>query len=90
MNCAMAATSPALSALNSEWQALLPGAAGHLAEWGLIEPVLAGAEDLPEVLELIRRRPDDVLAALLRLGTSGHALAHRVVLQTMLGMAVRL
>ena len=86
----MAATSPALSALNSEWQALLPGAAGRLAEWSSIEPVLAGADDLPEVLELIRRQPDDVLAALLRLGTSGHPLAHRVVLQTMLGMVVRL
>lgn len=85
----MAARYPALGALNNEWQALLPGSAGQLAEWTIAEPALAGASDLPGVLELIRHRPDDVLAALLRLGASGHTLAHRVVLQTMLGMVVR-
>ena len=54
------------------------------------EPELAGASDLADLLELIRRRPDAVLAALLRLGADGDPLAHRVVLQTMLGKAVRL
>jgi len=86
----MAARHPALKALNSEWQALLPNSPGQLAEWTLIEPVLLGADDLDGVLDLIRQHPDDVLAALLRLGAGGHPLAHRVVLQTMLGMVVRL
>ncbi len=86
----MAATHPALKALNSEWQALLPTAVEQLAEWTATEPVLQGADDLDGVLDLIRQRPDDVLAALLRLGAGGQHLAHRVVLQTMLGMVVRL
>jgi len=86
----MAARHPALKALNSEWQALLPTCSGQLAEWTLIEPALLGADDLDGVLDLIRQHPDDVLAALLRLGRRGQPLAHRVVLQTMLGMVVRL
>jgi len=86
----MAARIPALSALNSEWQELLPESAGQFAEWTVTEPALAGADDLAGVLELIRHNPDAVLAALLRLGSAGHPLAHRVVLQTMLGMVVRL
>lgn len=86
----MAARIPALDALNTEWQALSPASALHLAQWTRAEPALAGADDLDGVLDLIRQRPDDVLAALLRLGADGHPLAHRVVLQTMLGMAVRL
>jgi DNA-directed RNA polymerase specialized sigma24 family protein len=56
----------------------------------LTEPVLLGTDDLDGVLDLIRQHPDDVLAALLRLGAGGQPLAHRVVLQTMLGMVVRL
>lgn len=86
----MAARVPALNALNSEWQALVPGSAAQLVDWTMTEPALAGAGDLAGVLELIRQHPDDVLAALLRLGASGQPLAHRVVLQTMLGMVVRL
>lgn len=86
----MAARDPALNALNSEWQALLPGSAGQLAEWTATEPALAGADDLGGVLVLIRENADDVLSALLRLGSAGQLLAHRVVLQTMLGMVVRL
>ena len=86
----MAARHPALKALNSEWQAILPTSSGPLAEWTLTEPVLLGADDLDGVLDLIRQHPDDVLAALLRLGAGGQPLAHRVVLQTMLGMVVRL
>jgi DNA-directed RNA polymerase specialized sigma24 family protein len=86
----MAARHPALKALNSEWQALLPTCSGQLTEWMLIEPALLGADDLDGVLDLIRQHPDDVLAALLRLGSRGQPVAHRVVLQTMLGMVVRL
>lgn len=86
----MAARHQALRALNSEWQALLPTSAGLLAEWTLTEPVLLGADDLDGILDLIGHHPDDVLAALLRLGSVGQPLAHRVVLQTMLGMVVRL
>lgn len=86
----MAARHPALRALNSEWQVLLPTSVGQLMEWALTEPVLAGADDLDGVLDLIRQHPDDALAALLRLGAGGRTLAHRVVLQTMLGMVARL
>jgi hypothetical protein len=85
----MATRDAALTALNSEWNALLPGPAGLLSEWGVAEPALAGVVDLRGVLDLIRRNPDEVLAALLRLGAAGDPLAHRVVLQTMLGMLVR-
>ncbi len=86
----MAARQAALDALNNEWQALLSGSAGQLSEWAPTEPVLAAADDFSGLLVLIRQRPDDVLAALLRLGAAGEPLAHRVVLQTMLGMVVRL
>ncbi len=86
----MAARQAALDALNNEWKVLVSGSAGQLAEWTIAEPVLAGADDLAGLLCLIRQHPDEVLAALLRLGSAGHPLAHRVVLQTMLGMVVRL
>ena len=86
----MAARHAALNALNDEWQGLLTGSAGQLTEWTTTEPTLAGADDLEGLLDLIRQHPDDVLAALLRLGSAGQPLAHRVVLQTMLGMVVRL
>ncbi|HEY3548289.1 MAG TPA: hypothetical protein VGK17_19625 [Propionicimonas sp.] len=86
----MAASNPALKALNSEWQALLATSTGQLADWTMTEPALLGADDLDGVLDLIRQHPDDVLGALLRLGSRGQPLAHRVVLQTMLGMVVRL
>lgn len=85
----MATRNRALAALNSEWTALLPGTAGQLGEWAAAEPALAGVADLAVVLDLIRRNPDEVLAALLRLGAAGDPLAYRVVLQTMLGMLVR-
>ncbi|MCA0293919.1 MAG: hypothetical protein LCH96_01165 [Actinobacteria bacterium] len=76
----------ALAALNTEWQQL----EGHPAAWAATEPDLAGAADLAGVLALVRGRPDPVLAALLRLGRAGEPLAHRVVLQTMLGKLVKL
>ncbi|PKQ23469.1 MAG: hypothetical protein CVT65_07930 [Actinobacteria bacterium HGW-Actinobacteria-5] len=77
----------ALVALNDEWRSLaVRGAPG----WGRREPALAAASDLAGVLALIRAQPDPVLAALLRLGAAGDRLAHRVVLQTMLGKLVLL
>lgn len=83
----MAAREPALVALNREWQALLPGSSARVEAWALAEPALAGATGLAGVLDMIRDRPDAVLAALLRLGADD-PLAHRVVLQTMLGKLV--
>lgn len=76
----------ALAALNQEWREL---AGRPTTEWA-DEPALAAAGCLGDVLGLIRADPDTVLAALLRRGGRGDRLAHRVVLQTMLGKAVRL
>lgn len=78
-----------LAALNAEWHELLPTTKEHLIRWAAIEPALATADDPAGLLALIRRDPDEALAALLRLGQTGDRLAHRVVLQAMLGMAVR-
>jgi DNA-directed RNA polymerase specialized sigma24 family protein len=75
-----------LAALNQEWQRI----ASRSVEWGVPEPELAGAHDLAGVLGLVRPRPDPVLASLLRLGRAGEPLAHRVVLQAMLGKVVRI
>lgn len=77
-----------LTTLNQEWLEL-SGTEHPPAAWQGSEPTLSGAEGLDGVLELIRRTPDEVLAALLRLGAAGDGLAHRVILQAMLGMAVR-
>lgn len=77
-----------VTALNLEWGELAPALTAELPGWARLEPALAGAGDPAGVLELIRRRPDAVLAALLRLGSSGHRLANRIVLQAMLGMVV--
>lgn len=79
-----------LAALNDEWRLLDAEASARVAGWAAVEPALAAAAQLTDVLTLIRRRPDEVLAALLRLGADGDNLAHRVVLQTMLGRLVRL
>jgi DNA-directed RNA polymerase specialized sigma24 family protein len=76
----------ALAALNREWHEL---ASRPVPDWGRTEPVL-GVRDLAAVLGLIRECPDEVLAALLRLGRAGDPLAYRIVLQTMLGKLVRL
>lgn len=75
----------ALEALNEEWRDL---ARRGTQGWGRSEPALAAASTLAGVLDLIRARPDPVLAALLRLAAAGDLLAQRVVLQTMLGKLV--
>ncbi len=74
---------PTLGRLNSEWAELarLPVPAGWTAE-----PALAGLTDRAGVLAAIRADPDAVLAALLR---REEPTAWRVVLQAMLGRAVR-
>lgn len=79
----------AVAALNREWLELATGSTEILSGWASAEPVLGGAGDLIDVLHLIRVHPDATLAALLRLGGSGDPRAFRVVLQAMLGMAVR-
>ncbi|MGC3995022.1 MAG: hypothetical protein QM779_13045 [Propionicimonas sp.] len=75
-----------LAALDDEWRDL---AARPIGDWAG-EPALAAAANVGAVLGLVRASPDSVLAALLRLGAAGDGLAHRVVLQSMLGKAVLL
>lgn len=76
----------AVAALDREWREL----ARTPVRWGRAEPALAEASDPEGALALVRGRPDEVLAALLRLGAGGDRLAYRVVLQTMLGKIVLL
>ncbi len=76
----------AVAALNREWRDL-----AHIpVSWGREEPVLADASDPEGARALVRGRADEVLAALLRLGSRGDPLGHRVVLQALLGRVVRL
>lgn len=58
--------------------------------WADTHAELSGCAQLDDVLTAITRAPDDVLGRLLALGASGDPLAHRVVLQTMLGKVVLL
>lgn len=74
---------PSLRRLNAEWAELAVLAVP--AEWRA-EPALAAHRDLAGVLAAIRLRPDEVLGALLR---RADPTARRVVLQAMLGRAVR-
>jgi len=74
---------PTLRRLNLEWEDL---AARPVPSSWAGEPALAGVGSLGEVLGSVAHRPDQVLAALLR---AGDAIAHRLVLQAMLGWAVR-
>ena len=75
----------AVAVLNREWQEFSSQRCG---EWAVAEPALAGATDLAAVLAMVRRSPDEVLGALLRLGRDGDQRAHRTVLQAMLGKLV--
>lgn len=81
---------PTLAALNLEWNQLAAASTEMVAEWALIEPALADCRDLDDVLEASRQQPDAVFAALLRLGRNRTPLAHRVILQALLGLLVRL
>lgn len=81
-------TSSTLLALNGEWAELVARSGATMSGWSEREPVLGVAADFGAVLPAIAADPDAVLAALLRLGASGESLAHRVVLQALLGKAV--
>lgn len=83
-------TYPLLSELNAEWDLLVPCHDQTVAAWVGREPALGVASGLDELLGAIRRNPDPMMAALLRLGLDGEALARRVVLQSLLGKLVLL
>lgn len=78
--------------LNAEWLRLAqdPAAESACVAWSRAAPVLSGATTPEEVLRRITRAPDVVLGALLAAAAGGDALAGRVVLQAMLGKAVRM
>lgn len=75
-------------ALNGEWAELVAVSGPVVAAWAERESALAEAADFADLLPAISAAPDAVLAALLRLGADGEGLAHRVVLQALLGKAV--
>jgi len=84
---------PMLIALNREWTQLELTSARSLADWAETEPSLAGCGSLAAVLHAAQQRPDPVFAALLRLGAgeaSDATLARRVILQSLIGLLVRL
>lgn len=78
-----------LVALNLEWNELTKQHSGTVSDWARRCPALAGAVAFDDVLACIHAAPDAALGALLQLGHEGEELAHRVVLQAMLGKAVR-
>lgn len=83
------------SRLNAEWLGLCQAAASDLAlsRWAARHAALAGYRDLPSLLRAVTHGPrsrDAVLLALLELAQAGERLAGRVVLQAMLGRAVRM
>ncbi len=83
------------SRLDVEWRQLCTASSTEpqLARWSTVHPILAGYADLPQLLLGITRDPsacDGLLLALLDLAQRGERLAARVVLQAMLGKAVRI
>lgn len=79
-----------LRALNDEWTGLCSTTREHVAAWSLAHAEFRDCHDLDDLLVAIAADPDAVLGRLLALGAAGDGLAHRVVLQTMLGKMVRL
>lgn len=79
-----------LRALNDEWSSLRSTTREHVAAWSAAHAELRGCRDLDDLLAAIAADPDAVLRRLLALGATGDGLAHRVVLQTMLGKMVRM
>lgn len=73
---------PSLTRLNREWSDLAEETVPR--SWR-VEPALSDLPDLGAVLAAVRPAPDEVLAALLRIGEPA---AHRVVLQALLGRLV--
>ena len=80
----------AVRSFNQEWAGLSTSAAAleRLRSWSEQESLLAGADDLGQVLSVIRRSPDPVLGFLIGAGQGGDELAVRVVMQAMLGGVV--
>jgi hypothetical protein len=78
--------------LNDEWDRLCAdGRVAAVARWAAVHPALAGCRDLGDVEAAVAGdRADAVLLALLRLAHDGDGLAGRVVLQLMLGKAIRI
>jgi DNA-directed RNA polymerase specialized sigma24 family protein len=76
--------------LNAEWGELVHTTAPHVDEWAKRYPCFGGCRHLDDVLSAIRSNPDQALAALIAAGAGGDQLAHRTVLQSMLGKIVRL
>lgn len=83
-------TYPLLRELNAEWETLTTQHDLTVATWGRRQPALRAASGLDELLAVIRHAPDVGLAALIQLGLEGEGLAHRVVLQSLLGKLVLL
>lgn len=83
-------TYPLLRELNAEWAILAAHHDQTVAGWGRRQPALGAASGLDDLLAVIRRAPDPALSALLQLGLDGEGLAHRVVLQALLGKVVLL
>ncbi len=78
-----------LSSLNHEWLQLVECSVDVVADWRRNDLALSSAIDFDDVIGLIAAAPDRVLACLLRLGQAGDPRAYRVILQAMLGKAVR-
>ncbi len=87
---------PMLITLNREWTQLEQTGAQFVADWAAAEPSLADCHSLTDVLQAAQQRPDAVFATLLRLGADGAGstesatVARRVILQSLLGLLVRL
>ena len=79
-----------LGALEAEWRSFADGSSARVLRWAELDRALLGCRGADAVLARIRREPDAVLAALLRLGQGGDQLALLVVLKAMLGKLVRL
>lgn len=76
--------------LNDDWADLACAGVPMPASWRSGCAELGEESELAGVLDAVRRSPDAVLLALLRLHAEGDALAGRAVLQTMLGKLVRM
>ncbi|MCE1175148.1 MAG: hypothetical protein LWW77_11160 [Propionibacteriales bacterium] len=82
-------TNSTLASLNLEWDELVRATGAPPLSWQAFD-ALRGVDDLDQLLQRVRERPDDTLTALLTRGGDGDRLAWRVVFQAMLPKAVRL
>ncbi|HOC13648.1 MAG TPA: hypothetical protein PLL50_06830 [Propionicimonas sp.] len=84
------AVSGVLGALEAEWSRFADGSSTRVLRWAELDRALLGCRGVDAVLARIRREPDAVLAALLRIGQGGDQLALLVVVKAMLGKLVLL